>query len=323
MTALLLSGPRKWGPLTQDKEGHRTLKITYLVKTTSVNDGPRVVMDTPGLGVIGSVYAVGNDLDPWMFLMPERTISIHSEKEGDPARFWAVELNYSTRIESRRCQDEQIEDPLLEPDRISGSFIKFTKEVMRDKDGNAIRTSSHEIIRGPQVEFDDNRPTVTIEQNVASLGLETFSQMIDTLNDGPMWGLAARRVKLSNVSWSRKIYGTCNYYYTRSFEFEVNYNGWDKEALDEGTKVLHGHWEDTGTGTSGGSNWVLDNIDGSPPDKDNPQHFDRYKDRNGENTRVILNGQGEPLADGQNPVFIDIAYYSESNFFSLGIPTTL
>jgi hypothetical protein len=47
--------------------------------------------------------------------------------------------------------------------------------------------------------------------------------------------------------------------------------------------------------------WVLDTIGGALPDPANPQHFDRYKDRNGENTKVILNGAGIP-ADSVRPI---------------------
>jgi hypothetical protein len=59
------------------------------------------------------------------------------------------------------------------------------------------------------------------------------------------------------------------------------------------------------------------------PDSTNPQHFIRYKDRNGENARVLLDGAGIPIEDGATPVYRDVEYYPESNFLLLGIPLTL
>lgn len=333
MSASVITDPNLTGrqgildwDLDQDEDGHRTYTVTHLVGATDYSDGPAVALVASGLPNIGAYWDYGNDLDGWAFCLPTRTVKrFRNVPEQQKFFYWEVTSTFSTKRDSKRCQDGTIEDPLLEPDRISGSFVKYTQEVMKDKNGSPILTSSHEVIRGPQVEFDFNRPTVTIEQNSATLGLDTFSQMVDTVNDSTLWGLGARKIKLSNVSWSREVYGICDYYYIRRFEFDIDYNGFDKEALDEGRMVLNGHWstDQTGTGTGLASTWVLDNIDGAAPNKNNPQHFIRYKDRNGENSRTALDGNGQPLDGNDAPVFIQIQYYQESNFLSLGVPTVL
>lgn len=318
MTASLV-GP---GPIdkrfSRDREGHRTHVYKFLVYTDDYLDGPFIAGSAPGLPLVGSALFIGNDIDPWAFCLPDLEVVPKSSTSDKPEveHYWIVTMTFSTRP-LFRCQDQSIEDPLLEPDRISGSFVKYTKEVTKDKDGNFIQNSSHELIKGPLVEFDHNRPTVRIEQNVTALELDVFSPLIDTVNDSPLWGLPARTIKLSNVSWQRKLYGTCSYYYTRILDFDVDFNTFDRTALDEGTKVLHGHWEDTG--------WVLDDINGSPPDPDNPQHFDRFKDRKEENATTVLDGAGKPY-DGSGtgvPGSIDISYYAQSNFLVLGIPVVL
>jgi hypothetical protein len=319
MSASIHGWLRTWSG-TRNDEGQRQFLVTHIVKTTSADDGPQTVMFTPGLPQVGSFYNFGNDTDVWAFCSPNMKVSIHKEKEGDPAFYWRVDQVFTT-IPFERCQDEAIEDPLLEPQKIGGSFVKYTEEAAKDKDGVIIDSSSHELFRGPQVEFDKNRPTVWVEQNKASLGLATFAAMVDTLNNAALWGLSARKIKLSNVSWERKLYGLCNFYYTRRFEFDVNDSalGFDREVLDEGTKVLNGHWP-AGTGSTEG--WILDNIAGTAPDKTNPQHFIRYYDRPGNIARVILDGNGEPLGTA-DPVFFTLRKYTESNFLLLGIPTTL
>jgi hypothetical protein len=123
-------------------------------------------------------------------------------------------------------------------------------------------------------------------------------------------------------------------YYHRNLEFEVNAKGWDRDLLDEGTKVLWGRWKSvvttsttttTTTSTPAGQTtapattapgattqaatttqpipqkpdpvqWELLPVDsdGTMPNRFNPTHFMRYTDRSGNPLRVILNGKGLP-----------------------------
>lgn len=397
-------GRRTWGG-ERDEKGHRTYKIVHLVEAPTTN-GPATILATPGLPAEGSFWQFDDDIDEWAFCYPTTKVSIHQEKEGDPNYYWLVENTYSTKPLDR-CNDNPIEDPLLEPDRISGGFTRSTREESVDKDGNTVKSSSHELFRGPQVEFDHSKMTIRVSQNVADLGDEIFTDMIDTVNDDTFWDYGAREVKLDNVTWERKVHGTCDYYFVRNFEFSIDPDTFDREITDEGTKVLHGHWDSTALGegdgclidivavesdgaisevslvasgsgypesatirlgveqtdnpfssggfitvrtnssgevisiqevgsggsnyivdtsgtveTSSKSNWILDDINGEPPDKDNPSHFQRYKDRKGENQRVLLDGGGCPLASiNDKPVTVSFKYYPESNFLELGLPT--
>lgn len=283
---------------SRDKEGHRSYSITWLVYSTT-NEGPEQVGGASGLAAVGSSWAYGADLDVWARCYPNLKIKPVIKRE--PGRWWEVEQTFSTKPLTR-CQDTEIENPLNEPAEISGSFVKYTKEITKDRNGDPVESSSHEMFRGSAVEFDDNRPTVSIGMNVLTLPLSTFTPMVDTVNDAALWGLPARRVKLSNVSWERLLYGTCTFYYRLNYEFDIRMdgNGFDRVLIDEGTKVLK----------PGG-------------DANDPRDFQVYKDANGENTRVLLDGSGRALSDGANPHEITLEYYDESNFLLLGIPTSL
>lgn len=324
MVATIRDGQRSWsGNITA--EGHREYTITHLVDTDDVGDGPAIVMQTPGLPAVGSQWRFDNDIDIWAFCQPYMKVSIHQEKKGDPNFYWKVEQKFST-VPRQRCHNTTITDPLLEPTRVGGSFVKYTQEATRDKDNNPILYSSHEPIRGPGVEFDESRPTVQIGNNYLNLALSTFSSMLNTVNSVPMWGLPTRTVKLSNVSWTRNLYGVCYYYYTVDYEFDINFNTFDRLILDEGTKALNGRFDpDTG-------DWVLKRIGGDLPDPDNPNHFVRIKDLRHENIRAPLNGAGLPAGvrvvtgtagTGTGGTTTQVAYklvqkYKESNFFTLG-----
>lgn len=293
---MAVKGRIDWS-MARDKDGHREYTIQWLCGSNDQNDGPGWAFLSSGLPLVGAYWNFGNELDLWAFCLPMQTAKpLHTT---EPGHWWIVEQIFSTKPLSR-CQDTSIENPLAEPDRLGGSFVKYMKEAVRDRHGNALKSSSHEMFRGPLVEFDHNRPTVVVEKNLASLPLSTFSPMIDTVNNHSLWGLTERMVKLSNATWSRRLYGTCTYFYVVTYEFDIDFNTFDRRIIDEGTKVL----------SKGG-------------DPNDPRHFVQYKDVNGENTRVLLNGAGVALSDGASPYEFELEYYPESNFFALGIPASL
>jgi hypothetical protein len=296
MTTTLQGGPRI-RTLNQDEDGFRNYEVTHLVRSDDRNDGPLTVLGTAGVPSIGSVWSFGNDNDSWAFCLPTARVTKADDAKWPIPEVWKVTQKFSTKP-IRRCQNSSVDNPLLEPQKVSGSFVKYTTVPFLDKDGDPIVSSSHEFLR---LEFDANRPTVTISQNVGSLELDTFTEMVDTVNNAPLWGLAARKIKLSNASWERNIYGTCNYYYTRTFEFDVSFGTFDRTVLDNGLMVLK----------PGG-------------DKNDPTDFIRAKDDNDENTtRLLLDGNGAAADSRANAARLTFEYYEESNFLLLGIPTVL
>lgn len=334
MTTLLIDGQRTWS-MTRDENGHREYKVRHLVKA-DITDGPANVLQTAGLPLPGALWLIDDDVDLWAWCRFNAQVTVHSGyEEGEPAEFWIVEQVFSSKppANNNRCTEDPVEDPLLEPQQVSGGFIKYQREGEFDKDGDPIVNSALEKIHGPQNEWDANRPTVRIGQNVAVLGIDLFARMVDTVNDAPLWGLPKRCIKLSNVTWEKKYYGNCEVYYTRTFEFDIAYrtnvltgtveSDFDRTLLDEGTKALNGHW---GRGGNEGVAWVLDTIAGKYPNRNVPAHFIRAIDRVGNPTKFILNGRGVPVGGetGTNnqPGENLIQYYPESDFTLLGIPLT-
>ncbi len=370
MTAEFL-GPRSIR-MTRDAGGHRDYKVKYLVKT-SVTEGPFTALSSSGLPVPGDQYQFGDEFDQWATCLPTTDITVHQEKEGDPNRYWLVECLFSTKPpdgNNQRCNDQPIEDPILEPPKISGSYTRYSEEKQYDRFGTPIQTSSFERILGQQSEFDGNRASLRIEQNVSTFeqAVQLPAAMANTVNDRVLWGLPPRTIKLMPSNWERKYHGHCDVYYSRTLEFDIRTDTFDKDLIDESQKVLNGHWGDgigtgctiniqavnaggitdvllvsAGTGyqrnatvqlgvaggtggvitvktdtsgtvvkiegiylpgsgyvvstpvaTTSRNGWVLDNIDGLPPDRNKPEHFIRFQDRKGNPTKVLLNGKGVP-----------------------------
>lgn len=417
-------GPRVLGG-QRDSEGYRTYKVIHRVECART-DGPATVMQTPGLPLPGALWSFMDDVDVFAWCRNDMTVQM-SSPPGRPCRFYDVEQTFSNKPPSddrQRCNDTPVEDPLMEPMRVSGSFTRYTEEAVYDRFGRELKTSSHEQIRGPQAEFDANRPTVKIEQNVADLQLDLLSRMMadgGSLNDSPLWGVIIRGVRLAQVSWTKKYYGQCYAYYTRVLDFEINVkrnvgvygavtseplslgsgytegdlitlaggtrtsptvlrvdgvtgggaitgttihtpgrystpptnpispesggsgtgatfgvtyalgttisSGWDRDLLDEGTKVLNGYWHRNGY-------WAqrhVDELGTVLPDPSNPADFIRFTDRKGNPANVILNGRGVPYDTGaltsgtsdDQPGNIHIEKYPEDNLLLLGIPLVL
>jgi len=322
VTATLV-GPRSWSG-SRDDQTFTEYELVWLVRTTDTLDGPNVVMNCPGLPTVGSTWNIGNDSDQWAYCYPTLKVTMHGVQEGMPGYLWTVAQKFSTKP-LIRCNDTPVQDPMQEPMKISGSFVKYTQEYRYDRFGNFLTNSALELLRGPDTEFDANRPTVRIEQNVLSLDLPTFSAMVDCVNAYPLWGLPARCIKLSEPTWERKTVGTCSYYYTRTLNFDINFNTFDRYVGDFGTMVLKGQWNTT-TGAY---------VVSRGADRTNPQHFMRYVDIAGNPATVVLNGYGLPAGTTLNlgtgtsggstgPMGqIKIERYSEADFTLLNIPTSL
>lgn len=290
-------GQIKWSG-SRDGEGGRTYTIVFRVESDDPLDGPSTVRATPGLPLVGAPWAWDNDFDPWAFCSPAHTIEQSLEGE----LYWDVTLTFATPKalggpntpgNQRRCNDTNVEDPLLEPPHVSFGSIKYNEEPPYDRFGRPICSSSFEPFRGQVNEWDANRTSVRIEMNVGSFALVALAlSMRDSVNGLPLWGFDRRCIKLSNVNADRKFYGTCYAYYTLSLDFDINSRTFDRDILDEGHKCLKGHWDGaTGefvlerVGTGANARW---------PNRNNPTDFVRLPDRDGNPAKMVLNGYGLP-----------------------------
>lgn len=320
-----VTGPAEWS-MTRDENGFRTYKAKYLVRS-NYSDGPAIVSQTPGLPIPGSAWSIGSDFDPYVWCRFDASYSplVKNEKGRD----WLCEFTFSNKPYGKgvqRCNDTPTSDPIFEPQKVSGSFVKYTEEATFDVNGNPLQTSAYEPLRGPQVEFDKNRPQVTIEQNVLDLQLALCASMVDTVNDASLWGFPTRCIKLSEFSWDRHFQGSCYVYYTRKFTFDIRYETFDRYVLDEGTMVKRGKWDKDPKSLTY-KNYVL-----APGLGESGAIFQgdiiRYKDWNGENASVILDGHGRPWdpdnsttgTGDDSPGQIFVQKYTATNFLLLGIP---
>lgn len=283
MAVVLLGGQVTWKG-EQDEDGHRDYEVVHKVQAGK-EDGPYLVMTCPGLPEEGQAWNFDNDVDELAWCKFQR--KVEPVVSGEANELWLVTSYFSTRPVDK-CREEPQLDPLLEPYKLSVGVNKYTEEAAYDVDGKKITNSAFEVIRGPQNEWDASRAVVKITQNVPDPEANLLISMLDTVNDDDMWRFPPRSVKYSNFSLERKYHGSCEVYYTRTLEFDIRPEGFDRHILDEGTKVLNGEWNSTTRA------WDLININGFPPNPLNPNHFTRATDPHGNPIRMILDGHGKP-----------------------------
>lgn len=324
--------------MTRDDDGYREYTAVFKVNADS-DFGPAAVRFVAGLPQPGDIWQFKLDFDGFAVCTNYLDIRPLTTEDDGPTTEWRVELKFTTKPRDKCYLNygtgtEDVGDhPLLEPDRISGSSVEFQEEATTDRNGDRIVNSAHEQIRGPQVEFDAGRDVVVIEQNVADVDLDTLSAYKHYVNDDWMWGFPPRSVKFSRYTWEKKWDAECDVFFVRRLEFDVFVkddpdgpeptSGFDRDLLDEGTKVLWGHWDDGGTGA-----WVTDRIGafglGIVPDPNNPAHFMRAQDRAGNPIRVVLNGAGVPATSDATAGRITVEKYPETNLITtLGIPSSI
>ncbi len=246
---IVSGGVRRWS-LFRDKRGYRTYTITHRVQVDRDSQGPLSALEgAVGLPEPGSQWSEPDLFDEWAYFTQEAKVEPVG-REGELEFFDITQT--ATSDPSDECAEDLKEDPLAIADRVRVESVDYQKEAVFDKFDDAIVNSAWEQYRGPQVEFDASRVRVVIEQNAGALELDLIMSLMHHTNDAVMWGgMDINTIKLSGFSAEPKYHTNCDKYWLRRFIFDIDPNGWNRKLLDEGTKVLHGRWDQKeGTGAT-------------------------------------------------------------------------
>lgn len=292
MSANSVSAPKDWSVETDD-EGHADYTLIWGVQTTTLTDGPDVALSAAGLPVPGSsLGSIGGN--PWAFF--NRKGGARLKKVDALRKYWDVTTIFTTRP-ARRCTTSAIEDPLLEPHRVKGSFQQTIQELLYDVNSAAITNSVEQRYTGAIVQDTVSTPIVELEMNVSWLDLTWLANYADSYNNATWWGMPARSLKCTTGPWERVLYGTCYFYFVVRFTFELRLPTWDIVVPDEGTRVIV-------TGSS-------------------PARYIQYKDEREENGTTFLDGSGAALAAGATIVNRTFQRPKQKDFSAAGWPSSL
>jgi len=293
MSAEAVTLPRDWSR-TNDEEGHIDYTLIWRVNTTNVLDGPDTAHTAAGLPLPGASLNYGNTVNT--YARYNRKGGAKLVKADGSRKLWDVTTVFSTRP-LRRCSTGSFENPLLEPHKVRGGSVKIPTELIKDKDGDPILNSAEERFRGPTCQDVIVRPTIELEMNVSWVSLSFLYQYVEAVNDATWWGCAARVIKCTDFTWEQMLWGVCSEYFHVAFSFELKEDTWDLYLLDEGTRV-------------------------KIPDTDPPEYW-KYKDGREENAQVLLDGSGNALDPGDDPVYRHFRAKQELDFSAVGWPATL
>lgn len=272
--------------VSASSNGQRRFMAYYQVETTDKNDGPITARDAPGVPVVNDTFVFGNDFDNGAYAT-EYTARL--ENPGATRKKWTVSVLFDSR-ETRRNDDQFLENPLDRPAIISGDGLRFT--VMTDKDANGqdITNTAEDLL--PQ-EKDASRQILRIQKNQASVNLETFRSYTDSLNNASFFGLSAGKWKMGPPNWEQVFQGSDTAFFRVIYEFEANLDGWGVEPIDQGFYYI-----------SNNVKRVMDDDEGNPT-----------------NAMGYLE-TGDKLTTGLPPQRLpEIALYPQKDFSALNIPT--
>jgi hypothetical protein len=223
MSANAVTYPFDWSKETTE-EGDETYTLQWHVETTSPTDGPDVAWTAPGLPYIGASLAVGGTVNPWAFFQGKGSAKL--KKVDANRKFWDLTTVFSTKP-VKRCSSSKVDDPLLEPHRVKGSFTQVMEEALADASGNPIQNTVKQRYTGSVVQTPKCRPIVELEMNVSWINLAFLADYADTVNSNIQWGQAVRTIKCTVGPWERVLYGSCFYYFVGRFTFELKTDKWD------------------------------------------------------------------------------------------------
>lgn len=282
-----------------DDEGNRSYTVVYAVWTSDPTDGPILVRSALGL-TYQSSYAFYGESDPGAYFSRVKSVRKNGESQ-EGRKEWRATVEYSTKAK-KRCDEQQIDDPLLQPEKRSGTFVQAQVPLIKDIFGNAYTNSAlHPYF---DVLKDDSRPTLVVSKNFPLSHVGTLLSYKDAVNTDTFYGKPKRTWKVQRCSWEEVFLGSCQPYAACTLEFEHNPDTWDFERVDAGfyERLFNGTIE-----------LILDDINNLPITEPHP-----------------LNGQGRKLTQGglttggsQPLQYRKCRGYPEKPFSGLQIRTSL
>lgn len=205
-----------------DREFNRTYTSTYQVLTEHT-DGPMTVLNSSGVPSRYGVYVWGRDIDVWAYLH-SITATPEGEDVGDGTgsgryRKWNVNATHSSKSDARDGQQNR-DNPIFEPAKVRGSFIKNTVQAYRDRNNKPIVNTAKEPIL-PPFQKESSLDSLHITFNTPTINLGLRSSYRDSVNSNSMWGLIRRQIKMASWTYSVQWVGGFSFI-AHEFEFIIS-----------------------------------------------------------------------------------------------------
>lgn len=294
---------------------------TFFVKTDSKQHTPREIALAAGVPRRGDPH-------------PEDEFSICDSVVPDLAdnsdRHWVVRCHYSVPEGTQPVSGDD-EEAAQQPDavipRIQIRYVSRTEPLVKDVTGRPLLNSAGaRFVDVPEVDRDYTELIISGRVRFENFDLDTSARYRNRINDGPFLNNEARTCRMINIDAStedaefRQQDGRILVRTVWNISILVHIrDSWDIEIVDEG------HYENS-SGVTGLIVVTPTSFSGLNITYDN---FRPIEDADGNAIQepVFLDGNGNRLGSGQQPVFIPFFPYETANFSDLldqfGFPQTL
>lgn len=191
---------------------------------------------------------------------------------------------------------ENLDDALSQPATWSWHGRQTTEQVDRDINGDPITNSSDESPDAPLTRPFSDRHLVIV-RNEASFDAQVADSYCETVNADAFCGWPAGTALCIEISAEACWQGP-QLYYKVTYEFLFRMDGWKGRFLDQGYRVKDA------TSASGYKAITIENDDGEQVPIQKPMNLD---------------GEGNLLPDGDDPVWIEPELFATSVFANLGL----
>lgn len=265
-----------------DQKFVRTYQRAFNVRTDSYADsGPTIYNASYGGVTIPALFS-SHPSDPWAYCIKK------AARQGEDENWWTVTVDYSSKLDIDPLEAQ--ENPLDRPPQIRVSTNKFTKILTEDDNDNAITNSAGDPFEGG-IEVTDSRPVISLTWNKAAAGFDpiTFAAFNNKVNSDTYRGFNPNELLVQDVQSEFQFENNVPFFRC-SMQIEVNFDRWNPmKVLDAGFRYL------------------------GDDDKKHPI----LHDGQAVSSPVPLDGNGDVLEVGSDPVFLEIDIYAETSFASL------
>ncbi len=313
MSVVGFAEERPGSPKVDESLNKRTYVRMFRVLCDSLADGPLTALSAPGVPRAFAPYVFGNEHDDYALCR-----NVTAERAQAASLYWFVEARYETPEPRERGNESagtgsekagQNENPLLMLPEVSTSLEKFRELIywvydpLADNKIQPCRNSAKQVF-DPPPEKDSSRLILSITRNESIGTNHPFIDVnyADAVNADTFWGCAAGVWKCQGITSARETKqlanGTTLPYLKCAYKFEARPD-WDLQILDAGAFYFANAF-DTRTAPPNDKR-IQFQLKGSP-------------------ITGPLNGNGERLPDGANPVFLPLRPYRRIPFGPLALP---
>lgn len=226
-----------------DHDGHSTLRAVWQCRTNDTLDQAWTVLTHAVANLPAYWTGMDNATNANCFIQSIGDASLQEEQGS--RRVWLVPVTYSTKpaggdgTSSRPLSP--FTTPIVEPWRISGTFVRDEKATRTDKDGNLITTLG--TLEPREVRIPSGFDTLHLEGATANISMSTRASAIWHVNSATIWGLQPRQLLMTGWSYDIRRHGTTGYvYHSLDFWISTEPGGFDESFHNLSFKKLNTAW---------------------------------------------------------------------------------